>query len=76
MHSFGSLAEAKVYCYAAGVGPAPRMTPEEIKVDQEGMAQPCVLLWPFSAQEVEEPRVLALPLRRRLGGFLLALPAS
>ncbi|CAE7365687.1 mok12, partial [Symbiodinium necroappetens] len=51
------------------------MTPEEMKFDPEGVGQPCALTWPLLVEDVEEPRVLALPLKRRLGGFMVALPA-
>ena len=51
------------------------MNPENMKFDPEGVGQPCALAWPLPTQDAEEPRVLALPLKRRLGGFMLALPA-
>ncbi|CAE7243857.1 mok12 [Symbiodinium necroappetens] len=53
----------------------PRMNPENLKFDPEGVGQPCALTWPLPTQDAEEPRVLALPLKRRPGGFMLALPA-
>ena len=52
------------------------MNPDDMKFDPQGVGQPCALAWPLATQDAEEPRVLALPLRRRPGGFMLALPAS